>query len=338
MPRKSLSMRRIRELARLSFGLGRSHREIAASLGVAVGTVNKYVRRAKKAGLSWPLPEGMDDAALTAALRSASSEALERKPEPDWEETHRELRRGKGVTRRLLWLEYREANPGGYGYSRYCDLYREWRKSVDVVARQLYRAGEKAFVDYAGPRVPFMDRSVGEERGAMVFVGVLGASNYTFVDMTASRSLRDWTASHARIFEFWGGVPEMVIPDNEKAAVKRASRYEPELNPTYRDLAAHYGTVILPARPRAPRDKGKVEAAVQHVERWVLAPLRNHKFFSLAEIREAMAPLTAALNERPFQKIEGSRRSLFEELDRPALKPLPSLRFEYAEWRKASDP
>ncbi len=169
----------------------------------------------------------------------------------------------------------------------------------------------------------------------MVFVGTLAASNHTFVDVTASRSLRDWTASHARMFEFWGGVPEMVIPDNEKAAVKRASRYEPELNPTYRDLAAHYGTVILPARPRAPRDKAKAETAVQHVERWVLAPLRNHKFFSLAEIREAMAPLVAALNERPFQKIEGSRRSLFEELDRPALKPLPSLRFEYAEWRKA---
>ncbi len=159
--------------------------------------------------------------------------------------------------------------------------------------------------------------------------------NYTFVDVTASRSLRDWTASHARMFEFWGGVPEMVVPDNEKAAVKRASRYEPELNPTYRDLAAHYGTTVLPARPRAPRDKAKAETAVQHVERWVLAPLRNHKFFSLAEIREAMAPLVAALNERPFQKIEGSRRSLFEELDRPALKPLPSLRFEYAEWRKA---
>ena len=201
--------------------------------------------------------------------------------------------------------------------------------------RQVYRAGEKAFVDYAGPKFPVVDRSTGEVRDAMVFVGVLAASNYTFVDVTWSRALPDWVMSHVRTFEFWGGVPELVIPDNEKAGVRKASRYEPDLNPTYQELATHYGTTVLPARPRAPQDKAKVEAAVQNVERWIMAPLRNQTFFSLGELREAIAPLLAALNERPFQKTEGSRRSWFEDLDRPALKPLPAQRYEYAEWRKA---
>ena len=248
---------------------------------------------------------------------------------------HRELQRHKGVTLRLLWLEYRTVHPNGYQYSRFCDRYRAWRGRLDVVMRQVYRAGEKAFVDYAGPKFEVVDRSTGEACDAMVFVGVLGASNYTFVDVTWSRALPDWVMSHVRTFEFWGGVPELVIPDNEKAGVRKASRYEPDLNPTYQELATHYGTTVLPARPRAPQDKAKVEAAVQNVERWIMAPLRNQTFFSLGELREAIAPLLAALNERPFQKTEGSRRSWFEDLDRPALKPLPAQRYEYAEWRKA---
>ena len=207
--------------------------------------------------------------------------------------------------------------------------------SLDVAMRQVHRAGEKAFVDYAGPTFEVVDRATGEVRDAMVFVGVLGASNHTFVDVTRSRSLPDWTMSHVRMFEFWGGVPELVIPDNEKAAVRKASRYEPELNPTYRELAAHYGTTVLPARPRAPRDKAKAEAAVQNVERRIMAPLRNQRFFSLGELRQAVAPLLAELNERPFAKAEGSRRSWFEDLDRPALRPLPPDRYEFARWRKA---
>ena len=235
----------------------------------------------------------------------------------------------------MLWFEYREAHPDGYQYSRFCDRYREWRGRLDVVLRQVYRAGEKAFVDYAGSTAEVTDRRSGEVHEAKVFVGVLAVSNHTYVDVTLTRSLPDWTASHVRMFEYWGGVPELLIPDNEKAAVRRASRYEPDVNRTYHDLAVHYGTAVLPARPRSPQDKAKVEAAVQNVGRWVLAPLRNHRFFSLSEVREAIAPLLAALNERPFQKIAGSRRSLFEDLDRPALKPLPAERYEYAEWRKA---
>ena len=281
------------------------------------------------------MPEGLDDAALEAALFPPLPPSRVPRPEPDWEQVHRELQRHKGVTLQLLWLEYLTVHPDGYRYSRFCERYRAWRGRIDVVMRQVYRAGEKAFVDYAGPKFEVVDRKTGEVQGAMVFVGVLGASNHTFVDVTRSRSLPDWTMSHVRMFEFWGGVPELVIPDNEKAAVREASRYEPDLNPTYQELATHYGTTVLPARPRAPRDKAKVEAAVQHAERWIMAPLRNQTFFSLGELREAIAPLLAALNERPFQKTDGSRRSWFEDLDRPALKPLPAERYEYAEWRKA---
>lgn len=317
MPKKRLSMRRIREVLRLKHELRRSHREIARSLGIAGSTVSGYVGRAGAAGLSWPLPEGLDDAALEAALFPAPPPSRVRRPEPEWDRVHRELRRHKGVTLRLLWLEYRERHPDGYQYSRFCERYRAWRGTLDVAMRQVYRAGEKAFVDYAGPTFEVVDRETGEVRDVMVFVGVLGASNHTFVDVTRSRSLPDWTMSHVRMFECWGGVPELVVPDNEKAAVHRASRYEPELNPTYRELAAHYGTAVLPARPGAPRDKAKVEAAVQHVERWVMAPLRNQTFFSLGELREAVRPLLAALNERPFEKTGGSRRSWFEELAGP---------------------
>ena len=335
MSQKRLSMRKIRELLRLKYEVGRSHREIATSLGIANSTVSDYVRRASAGGFSWPLPEGLDDAALEAALFPAPPPSRVPRPEPNWEDVHRELQRHKGVTLQLLWLEYRTVHANGYGYSWFCERYRAWRGRIDVVMRQVYRAGEKAFVDYAGPKFEVVDRETGEARDIMVFVGVLGASNHTFVDVTRSRSLPDWTMSHVRMFEFWGGVPELVIPDNEKAAVHKASRYEPDLNPTYQELATHYGTAVLPARPRAPRDKAKAETAVQHVERWVMAPLRNHTFFSLGELRDAIAPLLAALNERPFDKTDGSRSSWFEDLDRPALKPLPAERFEYAEWRKA---
>ena len=290
MSQRRLSMRKIRELMRLKYELGRSHREIATSLGIANSTVSDYVRRASAAGFSWPLPEGLDDAALEAALFPAPPPSRVPRPEPDWGHVHRELQRHKGVTLQLLWLEYRAVHPNGYQYSWFCERYGAWREQLDVVMRQVYRAGEKAFVDYAGPKSPVVDRSTGEVRDAMVFVGVLGASNHTFVDVTWSRSLPDWTMSHVRMFEFWGGVPELVIPDNEKAAVHKASRYEPDLNPTYQELATHYGTTVLPARPRAPRDKAKVEAAAQHVERWIMAPLRNQTFFSLGELREAIAP------------------------------------------------
>ena len=237
MSQKRVSMRKIRELLRLKYELGRSHREIAGSLGIANSTVSGHVRRASAAGVSWPLPEGVDDAALEAALFPAPSPSRASRPEPKWEHVHRELQRQKGATLQLLWLEYREAHPNGYQYSWFCERYRAWRGRLDVVMRQVHRAGEKAFVDYAGPKFPVVDPGTGEVGGAMVFVDVLGASNHTFVDVTRSRGLPDWTMSHVRMFEYWGGVPELVIPDNEKAAVHKANRYEPQLNPTYREFS-----------------------------------------------------------------------------------------------------
>lgn len=335
MGQKRLSMRKIREVLRLKYELGRSNREIGTSLKVSHSTVGEYVRRAAEAGVSWPLPAEWDDARLEAALSPALPPSKVPRPEPEWAWVHRELSRHKGVTLQLLWLEYKQAHADGYQYSRFCERYREWRNRLDVVLRQPYQGGEKVFVDYAGPTMEIVERDTGEVREAQVFVGVLAASNYTFVDLTWSRTLPDWTGSHVRMFEFFGGVPALVIPDNEKAGVRHANHYEPDLNPTYQDLASHYSTTVLPTRPKAPRDKAKVEAGVQAVERWILAPLRNHTFFSLSEARRAVAPLRDALNERPFQKIEGNRRTLFEELDRPALRSLPPVRYEYGKWRRA---
>jgi transposase len=332
---KRLSMRKIREALRQRHELGRSHREIARSLSVSHSTVREYMRRAEEAGVSWPVPADWDDERLESALFPRPAPSTVARPEPDWSWVHRELGRHKGVTLQLLWLEYKEVHPDGYQYSRFCERYGEWRKRLDVTIRQPYRGGEKAFVDYAGPTVPIVDRATGEIREAPVFVAALGASSYTFVDLTWTRSLPDWIGSHIRMFESWGGVVELLIPDNEKAGVKEACYYEPDVNRTYHDLATHYGTTVLPARPRMPRDKAKAEAAVQNVERRVLAPLRDQTFFSLTEARRAIAPLVEALNDRPFAKLEGSRRSLFEELDRPALRPLPATRFEYCEWSKA---
>lgn len=338
MAKQRLSMRKIKEVLRLNMAEGRSQREIARSLSIARSTVREYLIRAREAGLSWPLPEGWDDERLEAELFPAPPPAGTPRPVPDWAAVHREMSRKKksGVTLQLLWLEYRATHPeDGYGYSRYCELYRAWREKLDVVCRQPYPAGEKGLVDYAGQMVELVDPGTGEIEQVPIFVGVLGASNYIYCEATRSRSLPDWIGSHVRLFEYWGGVPELLIPDNEKAGVRTASYYEPDVNRTYHDLAAHYGVTVLPARPYAPTDKAKAENAVLQVERWVLAPLRHHTFFHLSELNGAMRPLMSGLNDRPFQKLEGSRRTLFEDLDRPALRPLPPDPYEYAEWRKA---
>lgn len=340
MAKQRLSMRKIKEVLRLALGEGRSRREIARSLNIGRTTVGEYLSRARQAGVGWPLPEGWDDVRLEAEFFPPPLPTGTTRPLPDWQEVHRDLssprRKKTGVTLQLLWLEYRAAHPDrGYGYSRFCELYREWRETVDVVCRQPYVAGEKAFVDYAGLVVEITDSETGELWEAPIFVGALGASNYTYCEAGRSRKLPDWIGAHVRMFEFWGGVPELLIPDNEKAGVRQASYYEPDLNRSYHDLAIHYGVTVLPTRPRKPADKAKVESAVQNVERWVLAPLRHHTFFHLSELNRAIRPLLAALNDRPFQKLEGSRRSLFEELDRPALQPLPPGRYEYAEWKQA---
>ena len=327
-------MRKIREALRLKHACGLSDTAIARSLRVSRSTVADYVERAREAGLSWPLPSDADDAALERLLFRKPQYPSAR-PLPDFPHIRRELSR-KGVTLLLLWEEYKAAHPDAYQYTRFCVLYRAWAGRADVVMRQEHKAGEKLFVDYAGPTVEVVDRETGEVRPAQIFVAVMGASNYTFAEATWTQGVSDWIGSHVRAFGYFGGVPAVVVPDNLRSGVSRACRYEPDLNPAYAEMAAHYGVAVVPARARRPRDKAKVEVGVQVVERWILARLRNQTFFSLSELNVAIRELLDRLNDRLFKKLPGSRRSLFEALDQPALGPLPSLPYEYAEWRKAS--
>ena len=335
MPRQRLSMRQIHEVLRLKWAAGLSERQIARSLGLSRPTVAAYVRRAQVAGLSWPLPAGLDAATLEQRLfPSSATPAPTIRLVPDWATVHHELKR-KGVTLFLLWQEYKATTPDGFQYSWFCQTYRAWASKLNLVMRQPHRAGEKLFVDYAGQGIPIVNAQTGEVHEAALFIAVLGASNYTYVEATWTQSLPDWIGSHVRTLAALGGVPEIVVPDNLKAAVTRAHRYEPELNRTYAELAHHYGFAVLPARAAKPRDKAKVEVGVQVVERWILARLRHHTFFALAEVNTAIPPLLLALNARPFKKLPGSRHSLFETLDRPALQPLPAQPYAYAEWKRA---
>ncbi len=333
MPAARISMRNIIEVLRLKHEAKLSHEKIARACGVSKGVVSKYVSLASAKGVGWPLPEGVDEVKLEGLLFPAAK-APDRFAEPDYFQVHQELKR-KEVTLHLLWAEYVAAHEErAYRYSQFCHHYRQWRARQKRSMRQLHRAGEKVFIDYCGPTVPIVDRTTGQIHLAQVFVAVLGASSYTYAEASWSQSLPDWIASHQRAFQFFGGVPELLVPDNLRAAVTKADRYTPQINTTYAELATHYHTAVLPARPRKPKDKAKAEVAVQVVERWILARLRHHTFFSLAELNQAIRELLPALNERPFQKRTESRRDLFEMLDRPALKPLPEVPYEYAEWRK----
>lgn len=317
MPAERVSMRRVREILRLKYECGASDRAIAVAVGVARSTARLCLDRVAAAGLSWPLPATLTDQGLEAVLFAplgGSRPGTRQKREPDWTLIHRELR-CPGVTLLLLWEEYRAVHPDSYGYSRWCELYRGWERRLSPTMRQAHAAGERLFVDYAGHTVEVADGCTGELRAAQVFVAVLGASNYTFAEATWTQSLPDWIGAHVRTLEFLGGVPRQIVPDNLRAGVLRATWYEPGINPTYRDLAAHYGTAILPTRVRRPRDKAKVEAGVLVVARWILARLRNLRFFSLAELNAAIAALVADLNARPMRKLGISRRQLFEELD-----------------------
>ena len=336
MAARRLSMRKIREVLRLKWARGYSDRQIAKSCNMARSTVGDYLLRAHRAGLNWPLPPDLDDASLENLLFPlVGSTSPKRRPMPSMEYTHQELRR-KGVTLQLLWYEYKENNPDGYQYSRFCDLYRDWGKKLDVCLRQSYRAGEKLFVDYAGQTIPIVDPTTGEIHDAQIFVAVLGATNYTFVEATESQSLPCWMASHIHAFEFFGGVPEIIVPDNTKTAITHPCRYEPDINPTYLELAQHYGTTVIPARSRKPKDKAKVEAGVLVAERWILAALRNHTFFSVAEVNQLISEKLDILNNRTFKKLNTTRKELFETLEKPALKPLAPRPYEFAQWKKAT--
>lgn len=333
MTRERVPMRTIKEVLRLKWSCGLGRRAIAKSCGIAKSTVAEYEKRAQRAGLSWPLPEGMDDAALEHRLYPPAISSDVPRPLPNWAEVHGELAR-KNVTLMLLWDEYKAHHPEGYQYSQFCDLYRAYAKKLDLSMRQVHHAGEKLFLDYCGQTVPVIDRSTGEVHACQVFVAVLGASNFTYAEATFTQGLQDWIGSHVRALAFIGGAPEILVPDNLRSGVSKACRYEPDINPTYQAMAVHYGVAVVPSRVRKPKDKAKVEVGVQIVQRWILAALRNRDFFSLPELNSAIRELLDKLNNRPFKKLSGSRLSRFLEIDKPALRPLPLIPYEYAEWIK----
>jgi transposase len=329
-------MRKIKDVLRLHHDAGLSRRGIAQALNVSYGSVVNYLNRAKQAGLAWPLPDGMDERTLGRLLFPSQPATGQRRfTEPDFPGVHQELKR-KGLTKQLLWQEYRQQHPGdGYSYAQFCHRYLEWLGCQQRSMRQIHRAGEKLFVDYCGPTMPVVNPDTGEVRQAQVFVAVMGASNYTFACASWSQKQEDWLDAHVQAFEFLGGVPEVVVPDNLKSAVRKTHRYEPDINPAYQQLAAHYQTAIVPARPYKPKDKAKAEVAVQIVERWIMARLRHQTFFTLASLNQAIRFLLDDLNLRPFKKLPGTRLSQFEQLDRPVLRSLPASRYQYAEIRQA---
>jgi len=328
-------MRKIRDVLRLSRAEGLSPRQIARWLALPRITVRRYLERAALAQLPWPLPAEMDDQELEKRLYGPPPPPSVTRPLPDWLEIHQELR-NKDMTLMLLWLEYKTKFPSdGYQYSQFCRRYRDWQRTLDLVMRQEHRAGEKLFVDFAGRTIPVIDSSTGEIRPAELFVAVLGASNYLYAEARFSQAIPDWIAAHVHTLEFLGCVPKLLVCDNLKSGVTTAHRYEPQLNRTYQEMAAHYGVVVMPARAYKPRDKAKVEVGVQIAERWIIARLRHQQFFSLAELNAAIRELVSQLNDRPFKKMDGCRRTLFETLERPVMRRLPAQAYEYADWKLA---
>lgn len=334
MPTERLSMRRIRDLLRLKFENGMSSRLIATSLGISKGSVGDYLQRAKVAGLSWPLPEDMTDTALERQLYPVRPKGAPiPRGEPNWAQVDQELRR-TGVTRSLLWQEYRADHPDGYGYAWFCQHYDAWKRRVSPTMRQSHAAGEKVFVDFAGDTIDVIDPLTGVAQAMKLFVAALGASSYVYCEARPSEGLADWIGCHVGMFAFFGGVTAIIVCDNLKSGVTKPDRYEPGINRTYQDMARHYGTTVMPARPYKPRDKAKVEQSVLLVERWVLARLRNHRFFSLAELNLAIADLVAELNARVMRAYGASRAELFATVDAPALKALPTTPYAFAIWKR----
>lgn len=328
-------MGRTREILRQKWLLERSHREVAASVGVSAGVVGKTMSRAQRHGLTWAAVELLDDRALEVKLYGSGGAAGEERPQPDCVWIHVE-RKKPGVTLELLHIEYLERHPTGLRYTQFCNRYRDWLDKQRISMRQVHRAGEKGFVDFGGKKPRITDRRTGAQTEVEIFVGVLGASNYTFAVATPTQKGPDWIRAHVEMFQFFGGVPAALVPDQLKSAVTKSCRYEPEIQRTYEEMAEHYDTVVFPARPAKPRDKAKVEVGVQVVTRWILARIRNETFFSIEALNERIGELLEELNDRVMRRYGRSRRQLFEAIDRPALKPLPKERFEYGEWLTAT--
>lgn len=335
MPQERLSMRKIREVLRLKQELGLTNRAIARACRVSNSTVGEYLERAETAGVSWPIPAEWSEAELVAKLfPEKSRQAKAERPLPNWEEVQRELAR-RGVTLMLLWEEYRERHPDGYGRTQFFERYQQWSHARSASLRLRHKGGEEMEVDYAGMHVPVTNPLTGAIEQAEIFVAALPASSYIYAEAQPSQELKHWLGGHVRAFDFFGGAPKILRPDNLKSGVTKANYYEPDLNPSYQELAEYYHVAVLPARVRKPKDKAHVENSVQNVERRVLAPLRNRTFFSVAEVNRAMQPLLEALNQKEMTQWGKSRRTLFAEVDQPALQPLPAQPYEFARWKNA---
>ncbi len=334
MAAERLPVRKLREIIRLKLQANQSGRAIARACGISSSTVGEYLGRIALAGLTWPLPPELDDdLVLERLLFPDEGKPVAQRPEPDWAWVHTELQR-RHVTKQLLWQEYKEATPGGYQYSQFCDRYLRWAKPLQATMRQAHRAGDKTFIDFSGDGIDVVHPLTGVCEKAVLFVAVLGASNLTYAEPVLHQDLPTWVGCHVRAFDYFGGTTAVWVPDNPKAGVTKASKYDPELNPTYAELARHYEAVVLPARPRRPRDKAKVEAAVLVAERWILAVLRNRTFHTMEELRVAVAELVERINGRAMRRLKKSRRQLFEEIERQALKPLPTRPFDFATWAR----
>jgi transposase len=330
-------MRKIIEVLRLRFELGLGQRAIARACSISQSTVHDYLNRAAAAGMVWPLGEEWDEQRVEQAL-FGERQLVKRLPEqvlPDFPALHAQLQQHPHLTLQLAWEEYRQVHPEGYGYSRFCELYQRWRGKQDVVMRQVHKPGEKGFVDWAGATIPVHDPVTGEVWPASLFVMVLGASSYTYAEATRDQQLTAWISAHIHAFEYFSGVPRLLIPDNLRTGVSRACRYDPDLNPTYQEFAMHHDVGVVPARPYRARDKAKVEVGVQVAERWIIAALRHQKFFRLADLNHAIRELLERLNQRPFRKREGSRASVFAAVERTALRPLPAEPFDMSQWSYA---
>ncbi len=331
-------MRKIEEVLRLD-AQDKGVREISRDTGVSRTTVTRYLEKAAEHEITWPLKEGMNAQALEQLLFPVLDTPKKALVLPDFEKVATELQAHHHLTLQLLWLEYKEHNPEGLSYSRFCARYRDWKKINDVVMHFEHRGGEKLFLDFAGDTVPIWDAKTGEvDFAAQLFVAVMGASSYTFAKAFANQKAESWTAGGTAAFEYMGAVPMCVVPDNPKAVVIKPSKYDPVFNESYLEWARHYEVTILPARPRKPRDKAAVEGGVLIVERQILARLRNRRFFSLYELNEAIADLLEELNTQGFQKREGTRRSVFEAVDKPAMHPLPVNAYEYGECQEVEGP
>ena len=330
MPNPGIDVHKLRELIRLSLKIKLSNRRVARYLSVSRKTVGSYVGRIKAAELTYETAKELGDAELQALLLSRTAPVRDR-PVPDWVEVKNELAK-KNVTLMLLWDEYKEKYPEGYEYSRFCGLFRKWNKSLDISMRQTHKAGEKLFVDWAGTKIPIHDSTTGEVHEANIFVATMGASNYTYVEAFWTTKLQDWIEAHVRAYRFFGGVAEVTVPDNPKTGTTKPCFYDPVLNRTYAEMAEHYNTTIVPARPGKPKDKAKVENGVGNASRRILAPLRNRRFHSLSELNQEIVLLRDKFNNRPFQKLQGCRKTRFETMDKPALRPLPKNDFVFGAW------